>query len=93
MLPRLSGTKELSPKSFVVGFKAEYAVTAKVLEEKAKAMVKESRLDFAVANDLKDVKRDRTKVIVFDNGGGKLEIQGTKSSVADKIWSAILHGL
>ena len=80
-------------KGIVVGFKAEYGVTAKELEEKAKSMVKESRLDFAVANDLKDVKRDRTKVIVIDSGGGRMEVEGTKSSVADKIWSAVLHGL
>jgi len=80
-------------KGVVVGFKAEFGVTAKELEEKAKSMVKESKLDFAVANDLKDVKKDRTKVVVIDSRAGRIEFEGTKSSVADKIWSAVLHGL
>jgi len=80
-------------RGLVVGFKAEFGVTAKELEEKTKAMIKESKLDFAVANDLKDVKRDKTKVLIIDSRGRKAEVEGTKSLVADKIWSAVLHGL
>jgi phosphopantothenoylcysteine decarboxylase/phosphopantothenate--cysteine ligase len=91
--PKVLKSIRSKTKGVVVGFKAEYGVTAKDLAEKAKVMIKESKLDFAVANDLKDVKRDRTKVIILDSRGGKKEVEGTKSSVADKIWSAVLHGL
>ena len=91
--PKILKAIRAKTKGVLVGFKAEFNVPAKVLEEKAKAMIKESKLDFAVANDLKEVKRDRTKVLFIDGRGGKTEIQGTKSSVADKIWSAVLHGL
>jgi len=80
-------------KGVVVGFKAESGVTAQYLIEKAGSMIKEYGLDFAVANDVRAVKRDRTKVIILDSHGGKKEVEGTKSSVADKIWSAVLHGL
>jgi len=80
-------------KGVVVGFKAEYGVSRKELEARAANSLKESKLDFVVANDLKDIKRDRTRVVIIDSRGKKEEFEGHKAAVADKIWSAVLHGV
>ncbi len=88
----LKSIRAVSRKT-LVGFKAEYDVTAKELEAKAKALLKEANLNLVVANNLKDVELERTKIIIIDKRGKKLEIEGTKAAVADRIWSAVLHGV
>ncbi len=44
--------KKVSPKTFLVAFKAEYKVSDKELVERARKRLKDSRADFVVANDV-----------------------------------------
>jgi phosphopantothenoylcysteine decarboxylase/phosphopantothenate--cysteine ligase len=68
----------------IVGFKAEFGVTEKELIRRAEKRLKEYSLDGIVANDLKDVKKGTTKVIVL-SGNRELKFEGEKSEVARKI--------
>lgn len=91
--PKVLKAARARTKGVLVGFKAEYGVTGKELETKARDILKEYSLDYVVANDMRDVKREATKVILVGRKGGKAEFGGSKAEVASEIWSAILHGV
>jgi phosphopantothenoylcysteine decarboxylase / phosphopantothenate---cysteine ligase len=83
MLPLI---RKKCPK--VVGFKAESGVTDEELVAEAQASLKRNGLKAVVANDLKDVKAGKTKV-VFVKGKGQVAMEGSKSQVAHMIvWEA-----
>jgi len=48
----LDGARELAPKAFIVGFKAEYGVGDAQLKEAASRKLREGNLDMVVANDV-----------------------------------------
>jgi len=91
--PKVLKAARARTKGVLVGFKAEYAVTGKELEAKAKDILREYDLDFVVANDMGEVKRDATRVILVGRKGIIAGFGGSKAEVADEIWSAILHGV
>jgi phosphopantothenoylcysteine synthetase/decarboxylase len=49
--------KELSPETILVGFKLEVGVTKSELAERARKMMKSSKADFVLANDLRTVEK------------------------------------
>ncbi len=77
----------------LVGFKLEAGVKQAELLEKSQARLKEHGMDFIVANDIHNVKKGRTEVILVDDKGKWQEFKGTKSEVSWDLWGAILHGL
>ena len=77
----------------LVGFKAEHGVRAEELKKRSMALLKETALDFVVANDMAQVKGTATVVTVFDARGRAATFDGPKALVADRVWSAVLHGL
>ena len=77
----------------LVGFKAEAGVTATELKERANTLLKEADLDFIVANDVSRVKGGKTSILILDRKGKSEAFEGSKSSAAERIWRAVLHGL
>jgi len=71
-------------KRVLVGFKAESGVGEKELEKRAIARLKSAGLDMIVANDLKDVSQNETKVVIVSLKK-KMVASGTKRNVADRI--------
>lgn len=80
-------------KGTLVGFKAEAGVGRDELRARALALAARDGLDFVVANDVEQVGRGRTSVLVLDREGRSMEIEGPKPLVAEGIWGAILHGV
>lgn len=77
----------------LIGFKAESGVSKEELIKKASSRLKSASLDYIVANDIKDVRKDITRVILISKRGEKKEIEGLKFSVAQEIWNGVLYGL
>ncbi|MGQ0798424.1 MAG: bifunctional phosphopantothenoylcysteine decarboxylase/phosphopantothenate--cysteine ligase CoaBC [Methanobacteriota archaeon] len=77
----------------LVGFKAEAGVRPAELKERALALLTEADLDLVVANDVSKVKGDETSVLIVDRKGRSETFEGTKALAAERIWSAIAHGL
>ncbi|MDD1768260.1 MAG: bifunctional phosphopantothenoylcysteine decarboxylase/phosphopantothenate--cysteine ligase CoaBC [Methanomassiliicoccales archaeon] len=71
-------------KRILVGFKAESGVGSKGLEKRAIVRLKSVGLDMIVANDLKDVSLNETKVTIVSMTAKKV-VAGTKRYVADCI--------
>jgi phosphopantothenoylcysteine decarboxylase/phosphopantothenate--cysteine ligase len=71
-------------KCVLVGFKAESGVGEKELEKRATARLRSAGLDMIVANDLNDVSRNETKVVIVSRNKKKVA-SGTKRDVADRI--------
>jgi phosphopantothenoylcysteine synthetase/decarboxylase len=85
--------KELSPRTVLVGFKLEVGVTKGVLAERARKMMKSSKSDFVLANDLRTVEKGRHTAYLLDDEGkmrgpfkGKEEIATTLvETVSEKL--------
>ena len=96
---RLAPTEKILPllrkvtKGPLVGFKAEHGVTAQELRRRAIRLLKEASLDFVVANDMSKVRTGTTAVTVFDRKGRSKSFEGRKELVAERVWSAVLHGV
>ncbi|MGD0056710.1 MAG: bifunctional phosphopantothenoylcysteine decarboxylase/phosphopantothenate--cysteine ligase CoaBC [Methanomassiliicoccales archaeon] len=71
-------------KCVLVGFKAESGVGEKELEKRATSRLTLAGLDMIVANDLKDVSQNETKVVIVSRNKKKVA-SGTKREVADCI--------
>jgi phosphopantothenoylcysteine decarboxylase/phosphopantothenate--cysteine ligase len=68
----------------VIGFKAESGVGMEELLKEALDSLERNHLQAVVANDLRDVKKGRTKV-VFVRSGHQAEIEGSKAEVARQL--------
>ncbi len=91
--PKVLRTLRKGTRKNLVGFKAEAGVTAAVLRSKAMALLKEADLDLVVANDVAKMKADATSITIFDRKGRSTTFEGTKALAAERIWSAVLHGV
>ncbi len=91
--PKVLATLRKHTKGALVGFKAEAGVRPTELMEKALALLKEADLDFVVANDVSKVKGNETSVLIVDRKGRSDTFEGPKALAAERIWSAIAHGL
>jgi len=81
----------LRPKvKVLVGFKAEHGVGEGELASRAKARAASVPLDIVVANDLKDVGAEGTKVLIIGPGGKALRFKGKKAELAEKVLDEIL---
>lgn len=78
-------------KGKVVGFKLESGMDPKALLKKASEMLREYRLDMLVANDIKEVAPDRGKVHIVIPGTPPQEFSGTKSQIAEAVWSLLVR--
>ncbi len=77
----------------LIGFKLEAGREQEELLKVSRAKLRESGMDYIVANDIRRVKRGRTEVILIDKKGRWQELKGTKAEVSWHLWGAILHGL
>ncbi len=91
--PKVLGALRKATKGVLVGFKAESGVSEAELKARALALQKEADLDLVVANDVAQVKRDATSIAIFDRKGRSSTFEGPKSLAAERIWSAVLHGV
>ncbi|MFH1824556.1 MAG: phosphopantothenoylcysteine decarboxylase [Candidatus Firestonebacteria bacterium] len=83
--------KRISPKSILVGFKLEYNVKKKKLLKSAIKLIKESKADYIVANDYKNIKRGKhIASILSRNGLIKDDIIG-KKNIAKEIVSLTIE--
>jgi len=79
ILPRLKGNRIL------VGFKAERSITDEELLNRATRRLEDYGLDMIVANDLDNVERGKTKVLIISSAGEPLMASGSKRQVAETI--------
>ena len=82
--------RENAPKSFVVGFKAEVDLPEKKMIEKAKARMKDWKLDLMVANDLIKVTKDSNQIIILHPNKKYVKVKGKKEFLAERIFDEIL---
>jgi len=88
--------KKISPKTFLIAFKAEYNLSEKLLIEKALEKLKETQADVIIANDISHDDRgfesDNNEVYVISKNGSVNKIPlTTKREVAKKIIESICH--
>ncbi|AEG19133.1 bifunctional phosphopantothenoylcysteine decarboxylase/phosphopantothenate--cysteine ligase CoaBC [Methanobacterium paludis] len=92
----ISSVKEINPKIYLVGFKAEYNVSNEELIESARKRMEESGADLMIANDVAvegaGFGSDKNEVIILD--GNVLTVPLTsKSEIAQRILDKILENL
>ena len=84
--------KQKFPGTFVVGFKAEYSISADELVEITYSKLKKENLNLVVANDIQRNKfgSDTTEVWVVNPGKKVVHIpKDSKEKIAEEIWGII----
>ncbi len=74
---------------YLVGFKAESSLSKDKLIERAYSRLKDVPMDLIVANDVKDVSIDKNHVFIIDKNKEMIEVDDTKSIIAEKILDKI----
>lgn len=91
----LSGVRELSPRSYVVGFKTEHGVSDEELRRAAEAKLDEG-LDMVVANDVSrpgaGFGTDTNEVLIVTRSGSR-KMKATKAEIAGVILDLALGEL
>jgi phosphopantothenoylcysteine decarboxylase/phosphopantothenate--cysteine ligase len=92
--PRVIGdARRIAPKTYLVGFKAEYQATDEELTTAAGKKMKENKLDMVVANDVSrpgvGFGSDKNEVIIITPSFEE-KVAGSKDKIADKILDLIL---
>lgn len=82
-VPKVLGLLRKGHKGVLVGFKAESGVSDNVLEERARARMREHRLDLIVANDLGKVKPGKADALLV--GKGTRRVQGSRRELASAV--------
>lgn len=85
--------KELSPGTILVGFKLEVGVTKKELAERARKMMRASRSDFVVANDLRTVEKGKHTAYLLDEEGNFRGPFAGKDNIARAVVEAVKQKL
>jgi phosphopantothenoylcysteine decarboxylase/phosphopantothenate--cysteine ligase len=100
-LPKIiDQVKKVSPRTFLVAFKAEYNVSDQELVERARKRLKDSRADLIVANDVgregAGFQTDTNEVFIVGKGRKVVHIQSApKHDVAKRLLDFInekMHG-
>jgi phosphopantothenoylcysteine decarboxylase/phosphopantothenate--cysteine ligase len=81
-----------SPKSFLVGYKAEAKIKETELLNRAKDRLVKWKLNMIVANDLENVTEDKTKIIIINSNLDSIKKSGKKSEIAEAIFDQIIKG-
>jgi phosphopantothenoylcysteine decarboxylase/phosphopantothenate--cysteine ligase len=86
--------KKVSPRTFLVAFKAEYNVSDHELVERARKRLKDSKADLIVANDVgrKGVgfQTDTNEVFIVGKGGEAVHVKSApKQDVAKRLFDFI----
>jgi phosphopantothenoylcysteine decarboxylase/phosphopantothenate--cysteine ligase len=90
-LPKIiDQVKKVSPRTFLVAFKAEYNVSDQELIERARKRLKDSQADLIVANDVgregAGFQTDTNEIFIVGRGGKAVHIQSApKQDVAKKL--------
>ena len=87
--------KKLSPKTYLIAFKAEYGLSEKKLIEEASKKLKDSNADFVIANEISRTDRgfesDDNEVYIISKNGKVKKIELTsKREVAKQIVEYVL---
>ena len=69
----------------LVGFKAGSRVKDAELVSEAVALMDRAGCTFVVANDVRDVAKGKTRVMIVERDGSSQEVSGTKADVADEV--------
>ena len=82
--------KKLTPKTFLIAFKAEYNLNEKELIRSAREKLKASNSDIIIANDISRTDRgfesdDNEVYVIFKNGQVKKIPLAQKKEIAEKI--------
>lgn len=90
----INNAKDINPKIFLVGFKAEYNVTDEELIYSARKRMETSKADFMVANDVSvpgaGFGSDKNQVIIIDGEVSTVQLT-SKTEVADLIVKKIIE--
>ena len=73
----------------VVGFKAQARVDEDELIRQAEELIVRSKCALVVANDVADVAKGKTQVVVVKKDGSTEKLAGTKHEVADKLMDVV----
>jgi phosphopantothenoylcysteine decarboxylase/phosphopantothenate--cysteine ligase len=98
-LPKIiEQVKKVDPNVFLVGFKAEYAISDEELISRAQKRMEEAEMDLVVANDVarKDVGfgTDTNEVFIIDKAGKVIHVSlEEKEKVAEKILNEMVERL
>ncbi len=76
---------------FLVGFKAEADISKEELIERAYSRLQEHNLDMIVANDLRDIASETSKVYIIDKERNIDEFSGSKSFIAERILDKVVE--
>lgn len=92
----LNGVRDLVPKAFVIGFKAECGVSDEQLLDAAKKKLEEDRLDMVVANDVTrpgaGFGTDTNDVLILTSSGNK-RMKASKLEIARAILDIVIREL
>ena len=92
-LPKVIAALRKKRRCFLVGFKVEHGVSKKELIARASKRLKSAQLSMIVANDLTKVGKAKSEVIIIDKKGKTEELKGSRTQIAEGIWSAIIYGI
>lgn len=85
--------KEWSPRSFLVGFKLEVDKSEEKLTDIATALMRQSRADLVVANDLSRIRDEQHPALIVGTGGNVLSTPRTKTEIARELCDVLAHAL
>ncbi|MFP4026531.1 MAG: phosphopantothenoylcysteine decarboxylase [Candidatus Brocadiia bacterium] len=85
--------KDWSPRTLLVGFKLEIDESRDRLREIATSLIRNSRADLAVGNNLSEIRDEKHPAIIVNRQGSILAEPGTKSEIAIELCSIISRSL
>ena len=86
----ISLIKDLSPKTFLVGFKLLDSVSKQKLFDVAIKLKDKNRCDLVVANDINDIRNGNHKALIIKKDNSFVEANG-KDDIAKKLLKEILY--
>lgn len=85
--------KEIAPDIFLVGFKLEFNKTKEELIKITHEVLIKSNSDLMVANDLKDLEKERHVAYFVDKNGKVIDVKKGKKNIAKKLVKFIFEEL
>ncbi len=85
--------KEIAPDIFLVGFKLEFNKTKEELIKITHEVLIKSNSDLMVANDLKDLEKERHVAYFVDKNGKVIDVKKGKKNIAKKLIKFIFEEL
>jgi len=85
--------KEIAPDIFLVGFKLEFNKTKEELIKITREVLIKSNSDLMVANDLKDLEKERHVAYFVNKNGKVIDVKKGKKNIAKKLVKFIFEEL